>query len=213
MPRVLTVNSESPETEIINRAIKVIQAGGLIVFPTDTIYGLGANALNPQSVLKVYKAKKRQLDRALPLIVSGLEMAEILAFVTKKAKKLIQVFWPGALTIILKKKPIVPSIVAGGKLSIGIRAPNHSVPLMICKRLGLPLTGTSANKHGGQNPVVVKEVLNQLKEGIDLVLDGGRAKTGIGSTVINLTRNPPLILREGSIIKETIEKTIGCVDN
>jgi len=213
MPIVLSVNSESPDIEAINRAVKVIQAGGVIVYPTDTVYGLGANALNPLSVLKVYKAKNRQLDRALPLIVTGLKMAELLAVVTQKARKLIQVFWPGALTIILKKKPLVPPIVAGGKSSIGIRAANHSVPLMICKRLGLPLTATSANKHGGQNPIDVKDVLIQLQEGIDLVLDGGRTKIGIGSTVIDLTRNPPLILREGSIIKEAIEQTIGCVDN
>jgi len=209
---VLNVNSENPESETIEIAVKIIKNGGLIVYPTDTIYGLGANALNLKSVVKVFIAKNRPLDQALPLIVSGLEMAEELAFITEKANKLISFFWPGALTIILEKKPIVPSIVTGDKFNIGLRSPNHAVPLMISKVSGLPLTATSANKHGGADPIEVNDILNQLGEHVDMILDGGKTEIGTSSTVIDLTRSPPLIIRKGPIKKENIERVIGTVE-
>lgn len=209
---MLVVDSKKPKRKIIDKAVKIIKAGGLIVYPTDTVYGLGTNALNSQAVLRVFDVKNRPLDQALPLIVSGLEMAEELASVTEEAKRLAQAFWPGALTIILKKKPVVPSVVTGGKLGVGLRAPNHAVPTIITKMSGLPLTATSANKHGGVNPIDVREVLNQLEEGIDLILDGGRTKVGISSTVIDLSRIPPLIVRKGPVTKEMIEGVIGHVE-
>lgn len=212
MPQVLIVDSKKPERKIIDKAVKIIKAGGLIVYPTDTVYGLGTNALNSQAVLRVFDVKNRPLDQALPLIVSGLEMAEELASVTEEAKRLAQAFWPGALTIILEKKPVVPSVVIGRKLGVGLRAPNHVVPTIITRMSGLPLTATSANRHGGANPIDVREVLNQLGEGIDLILDGGRTKVGISSTVIDLTRIPPLIVRKGPVTKEMIEGVIGHVE-
>lgn len=212
MVQVLIVNSKKPGKEVIDRAVKVIEAGGLIVYPTDTVYGLGTNALNPQAVFKVFEVKNRPLDQALPTIVSGLEMAEELAYVTEEARKLIQAFWPGALTIILKKKPVVPSVVTGGKFGVGLRAPNHAVPLTITRMSGLPLIATSANKHSGANPVKVRDVLNQLGEEVDLILDGGRTEIGVASTIIDMTRTPPLIVRKGPVTREMIEGVIGQIE-
>lgn len=209
---MLIINPKKPEIAEIKTAVKVIQSGGLIAYPTDTLYGLGTNALNPSSVLKVFEAKKRPLDQALPLIVSGLEMANELAFVTDDAKRLIKAFWPGALTIILKRKSTVPSVATGGRLGVGLRAPNHPVPLAIARISGLPLVATSANRHGGANSVDVSDVLNQLGGCIDLILDGGRTKIGIASTIIDLTRAPPLIVRKGPITKEMVEEIIGYVE-
>lgn len=139
-------------------------------------------------------------------------MAEELAFITKKAKRLISFFWPGALTIILEKKPTVPSIVTGDKFTVGLRSPNHTVPLIISRISGLPLTATSANKHGGVDPTEVKDVLNQLGEYIDIIIDGGKTGISVSSTVIDLTRSPPLILRKGPITKENIEGVIGPIE-
>ena len=213
MSKILFVNKKTPDKEVIQKAINVIKSGGVIVYPTDTLYGLGANALDSSAILRVFKIKNRPLTQALPVIVSDLDMAKKLTFITQEAEQLMKIFWPGPLTIILEKKPIVPQIITGGKEGIGLRIPKHVLPLAISKISGLPLIATSANKHGGLSPVEISDVLYQFKEGIDLFIDGGKSEIGFGSTVIDLTRRPPMLLREGSITKENIESIIGSVEN
>lgn len=213
MSRILTVNAKNPEKIAIEKAITVIKAGGVIVYPTDTLYGLGANALDSKAVLKVFEVKNRPLSQALPVIVSGIEMANELAFITEAAERLIKAFWPGSLTIILKRRPLVPLEVTGGSNGIGLRAPNHVVPLTISRMSGLPLTATSANKHGGSDPVKMSDALNQLTEGVDLFLDGGTAELGVSSTVLDLTGQHPIIVRKGPIRREDMEPIIGHLEN
>lgn len=211
MPRILKVDPQNPDPNAISTAVQTVRQGGIFVYPTDTIYGLGADALNPQAVLKVFKVKGRPLDQALPLAVADLEMAKKLAFITEKARRLIENFWPGALTIVLKRRLVVPSEVTAGRVGVGLRAPNHLVPLSIIRESNLPLVTTSANKHGKPSPTTAEDAIKQIGEEVDLIIDAGGAEIRVGSTVIDLTKKPPVILRRGPISKESIEAVIGFV--
>ena len=206
MVKVLKVDPVKPDPKIISTAARAIKEGLVIVYPTETVYGIGTNALDPKSVLKIFRIKERPLNKALPIAVSGPKMAEKLAFVTEEARKLVREFWPGPLTIILKKKSSVPIEVTGGGENVGLRAPGHAIPLSIMKITGLPLIATSANKHNQPNPETVDEALAQIGE-VDLVLDAGKVK-GVPSTVIDLTKRPPVIIRDGPIPRTRIEKIL-----
>jgi len=211
MGKVLRVNPEKPESKVIREAVDIIRSGGVVIYPTDTVYGLGVDALNPEAVLRIFKIKNRFPNQPLPVAVSGLEMADRLAFIDEAAGKLMKAFWPGALTLVLVRKRLVPSMVVGGGASVGLRMPNHAVPLRIIQMSGLPLVATSANKHGAQNPLEAAEALRQIGDEVDLLLDGGRAG-GQPSTILDLTRKPPLIVRHGPVTREMIEKVIGRVE-
>lgn len=208
---VLKVDSKSPDPKVVSLAVKVVKEGGIIVYPTDTVYGVGGNALDPGAVLRVFKVKERSLGQAVPVAVSSVKMAEELAIVNSRARKLMDRFWPGALTLILKRKSIVPLEVTGGREGVGLRMPNHKVPLAIMQGSGLPLVATSANKHGKQNPTTADEAVKQVGDEVDLVLDAGRSGMKISSTVIDLTRRTPVILRRGPIPQESIELVVGTV--
>jgi L-threonylcarbamoyladenylate synthase len=209
--RVLIVDSISPSFEVISDAVEVLKRGEVIIYPTDTVYGVGVNALDPRAVTKIFKIKERPLNQALPVAISGLDMAKKFAIITKKAEKLMEAFWPGALTIILRRKPEIPEVVTGDRSKVGLRAPNHIVPLSITKTLNLPIIATSANKHGNVDPVDADEALNQLGDEVDLIIDGGRV-SGKPSTVIDMLRKPPLIVRRGTITEAMIEEIIGRVE-
>jgi len=206
---LLKVNPEKPDQKTVDLAAGVIKEGGIIIYPTDTVYGIGTNVLRPQSVLKVFEIKSRPLTEPMPVAVSGLDMANELAFIPENARKLIGSFWPGALTVILRKKPTVPFEATGGGNYVGLRAPNHAVPLAIIKRSGLPLIATSANKHGGPSPVTAGEALKQVGEKVDLCLDAGRTEIQRPSTVLDLTKSPPVILRIGIVSVGAIQKIFG----
>ncbi len=208
---VLVVDPKNPSVSAISRALKIIRTGGLIVYPTDTVYGLGANALNVQAVLRVFEVKRRPLDQPLPVAVSGSRMSEELAYLNEKARRLMEVFWPGALTIVLERKTKIPSVVTGGKAGVGLRAPDNEVPLSIMRLSNLPLITTSANKHGAPPCVDARGVVGQLDGEVDLIIDGGRGRTE-ASTIIDLLREPPVILRRGPVSRESIEGVIGFVE-
>ena len=210
MSKILYVDPLKPETNLIKQAVEVLRRSGILVYPTDTVCGLGGDALNPGVVRQVFKIKGRALDQPLPVAVSGLVMAKKLAFIDEKANQLTHTFWPGALTIVVKKRSRVPSIVVSGGTSVGLRMPNHAVPLMLLELSGCPLIATSANLHGKPTPLDAGEALKQLGEGIDLVLDGGRVQ-GQSSTIIDLTTTPPSMIRNGPVTREMIQKIIGYV--
>lgn len=209
MPKIVRVNPEEPDPKTIELAAKIIKEGGTIIYPTDTVYGIGTNALKPQSILKIFKIKRRPLNEALPIAVLGLDMADELAFISEKARELTGRFWPGALTVILRKKPTVPREATGGGKYVGLRAPNHPVPIAIIEKAGLPLVATSANKHGESSPVTAGEALRQVGENVDLCLDAGRTEIQRPSTVLDLTKSPPVILRIGPISVGAIKKVLG----
>lgn len=208
MSTVLKVNPNQPSPHTITQAVDILGAGGLIAYPTDTVYGLGANALNPHAVRKIFAAKQRPWDQPLPVAVSGRRMAADVAYVDERAARLIDQFWPGALTLVLPKKPRLPPVVMGGHAGVGVRAPNHPVPLTLLASTQEPLTATSANKHGSPPCVDAQGVLHHFDGEIDLILDGGTCNATV-STVLDLTAEPPRLLRQGSITRKQIEAALG----
>lgn len=183
-------------------AAKVVAGGGLISFPTDTVYGLGCDPLNEPAVEKVIKAKGER-TKAMPVLVLDLESARRLAEISDVGKKLAAKFWPGPLTIVQQAREIIPTNLAP-QGTVGLRSPNHALCLELLRLCSGHLVGTSANRTGGAPAVSAEEVLKTFSGSVDLVLDGGKSPLGIASTVVDLTKNRPLIVREGPISKEEI---------
>lgn len=189
----------------IKRAAQIIKSGGVVVYPTDTLYGMGCNALSVRAVKKVFKAKQRRADKPLPIAVDSVRMMKKYAVVDSKAEALARKFLPGALTIVLKKKKL-PNILTAGSDTVGVRIPANEVALKLIKRAGVPITATSANVSEEIPPVSADEVLDF--KGIDLILDAGKLGARAPSTVLDLTGRPK-ILRKGKIKKDEIERVIG----
>ena len=212
MSAVLKVNPDKPSSHAISRAVKVIKAGGVIAYPTDTVYGLGSDALNPHAVRKIFAVKQRPWDQPLPVAVSGRRMAADVAYVDERTARVIDQFWPGALTFVLPKKPHLPPEVTGGHTGVGVRAPNPPIPLALIASVQGPLTATSANKHGSPPCVDAQGVIRQFDGEIDLILDGGICNATV-STVLDLTEETPRLLRQGSVPRKRIEAALGVVED
>ena len=193
-----------PTSENLLRAAEMIKIGELVTFPTETVYGLGADGLNIEACRKIFIAKGRPSDKPLSLHVASLEMAERIAKITAQAEKLFAKFLPGALTIILSKNKIVPDFVTSGKSSVGIRFPANDVALKLIRLAGVPIAAPSANLSGKTPPKTAQEVFDNLSGKIPLILDGGQCEFGISSTIIDLTSAEPKILRHGAISEEKI---------
>ena len=194
----------------ICRAIETLKERGIVAFPTDTVYGLGASSLDDEAVAKVYRAKGRPRHLALPLLLGSVsQIATVATDVPETAWILARQLLPGALTIILHKATTVSSLVSGGTDKIAVRVPNHPVPVAIVQGLGAPITGTSANRSGRPSPTTAQEVHRQLGDRVDLIIDGGRCPGGSDSTVVDLTEDPPRMLRQGAISREEIERVCG----
>ena len=184
----------------IRQAVAVLRSGGLVVFPTDTVYGVGALATLPQAVASLYVAKDRPRDKAIPLLVPSLEvLSTVVTTVPDAARLLAERFWPGALTVVLHRAPSVPDEVTAGGETVAVRVPDHAVTRSLLDALGAPLAATSANLSGQGAPDTAAGALAQLEGRVDLILDGGRCPGGVASTVVDLTRDPPVVLREGGI--------------
>ncbi len=206
---VLKINQKKPEKDKIMKAAQILKMGGLVAFPTDTVYGLGADATNSTAVEKIYKVKKRPLTKALPILIGGKnDLTKYIFGVSKKTKKIVNKFWPGPLTIILKKKKIISNVVTAGKNSVGIRVPENSVALALIRALGRPLATTSANISDKPSPATASVAKKYLNNKIDLILDGGKTKLGVESTVLDCTTSPPTLLRPGPIPPEEIKKIL-----
>ncbi|MBS7659169.1 MAG: L-threonylcarbamoyladenylate synthase [Candidatus Bathyarchaeia archaeon] len=209
---VLKVDPKAPNPEIIRLAADIIRNGGLVAFPTETVYGLGADALNPKAVLEVFKAKNRPLDN--PPIVHVADIADVHRLakdVPAKAVKLMERFWPGPLTLILKRSEIVPSITVSGLGTIAIRMPKHEVALALIRESGCPIAAPSANMAGRPSPTTAEHVLEDLGGRIDAILDAGPTQVGVESTVLDLTVEPPQILRPGGVPYEDLKEFLGDV--
>jgi len=202
--------SEPDGEEGIKKALEVLKKGGLVIYPTDTLYGLGCNALDESAVERVFMAKKRLASNPLPIAVNGIEMMKQYAELLDTAEKLVKAFLPGALTVVLKKKNL-PDVLTGGLPEVGIRIPKSDIALRLVELLGVPITATSANVSGNASPVSAEEAALQIREA-DIVLDGGRLEKRVPSTVIDLTEKPK-ILREGAIKRRDLEEVIGEVES
>ena len=193
-----------PTQENLLRAAELIKRGELVAFPTETVYGLGADGLNVEACRKIFSAKGRPSDKPLSLHVANLEMVERVAKISAAAEKLFAAFCPGALTIILPKNKIVPDFVTGGRSSVGIRFPANDVALSLIKFAGVPIAAPSANLSGKTPPKTAQEVFENLSGRVEIILDGGQCAFGISSTIIDLTTAEPKILRHGAIPAEKI---------
>lgn len=191
-------------TENLILAAEIIKSGEIVAFPTETVYGLGADGLNIAACKKIFAAKGRPSDKPLSLHVASLEMASTIAKIDSRAEKLFEAFCPGALTIILPKNKIVPDFVTGGLSSVGIRFPANDVALSLIKLSGCPIAAPSANLSGKIPPKTAQEVFDNLSGRVEVILDGGACKFGISSTIIDLTASEPKILRHGAISAEKI---------
>lgn len=196
----------------VKQASNYIKKDELVAFPTETVYGLGANAFSGDAVAKIFKAKGRPQDNPLIVHVDSIEMASKLAYINDDARKILEEFWPGPFTAVLKKKDIVPAGVTAGLDSVGIRMPSSDAMLEVIKRTRCPIAAPSANKSGSPSPTEAYHVENDLVGRLPLILDGGSCKYGVESTVCDLTTHIPLVLRPGAITVEQIKELTGSVE-
>jgi len=193
----------------IEEAARIIKAGGIIIYPTETVYGLGADISNRIAILKVYGAKRRSLDNPLSVAVKDLDQADELVYTNSYARKLYKAFLPGPLTMILKKKAILPKELTAGLDKIGIRIPDHPVALKLIELAG-PITATSANVSGQPGPKTAHDAKKQLGGRVNFILDVGECKIGEPSTVVDISTDGKFeILREGLISREEIESALS----
>lgn len=193
-------------------AVRVLQAGGIVAMPTDTVYGIGVDLAAPDALPRLFAAKDRPLDRAIVLLVADLEQAETVGVFEPHARILARRFWPGGLTLVVRQAPksALPAVLTAGSSTIGLRMPDHACPRELARALG-PLPVTSANLSGAPDARDAAAVLAQLGERIDLVLDGGPARAGVPSTVVDCSGNPPRVLRAGAIAPSAVEAALDRV--
>ncbi len=205
MPEVLEIDPRGPEPPLIARAATILKTGGVIAFPTETFYGLAADAANEDAVSKIFRIKGRGFGNPIALIIgSDRHLPGLVQEIPGAARILMRAFWPGPLTLVFKASPkVIPRLTAGtGR--IGIRVSSHPIAASLAEALDGPITATSANRSGAAENVSAREVLQCLGEDPDAVIDGGPAPGGRGSTFLDVTADPPVVLREGAVSKERI---------
>jgi L-threonylcarbamoyladenylate synthase len=195
---------------VVSEAARLLLAGELVAYPTDTVYGLGALASDDNAVRRLFAAKARPPSKALPLLIADSLAAMEVADVSPLANRLMAQFWPGALTIVMRKHERFHSLALAKEDTVALRVPDHSLVRNIIRGVGGPITGTSANRSGGRSPVSAAEVAFQMGELVSLVIDGGPARGGMESTVLDISQQDGVkILRQGAVGKEEIEQVIG----
>lgn len=201
---------ENVNDEKLKEIAKAIKNGEIVVFPTETVYGIGTNALNEKAIKKLYEVKKRDLKKPISLLVSNIEMVErFTRDITDIEYKIMKEFFPGPLTIILKKKDIVPNIVTANGNTVGIRMPEGEIVQKLLKYSNVPIATPSANISGKKTGTDIKQIQKDFGENVDYYIDGGKCKFGISSTIVKVINGEIHILREGSIKKKYIERVIG----
>jgi L-threonylcarbamoyladenylate synthase len=210
--KLITVAANRPEEDIIAEAAETLRRGEIVAFPTETVYGLGADVVNESAVRKVFEAKGRPPANPLIVHIDGLERVEQLATeFPPKAIKLAEAYWPGPLTLVLKKQKHVSSLVTAGLQTVALRVPAHAVPQRLVAVLGRGIVGPSANTSGKPSPTLAEHVYFDLNGKIEMILDAGPTRLGLESTVVDCTTDPPTILRPGSLTQDRIEEIIGNV--
>jgi L-threonylcarbamoyladenylate synthase len=207
---VYKVNPEKPEAQAVREAAVLIRSGGLVAFPTETVYGLGADAMNADAVLAMFNAKKRPLDNPPIVHVAEAEGVYNLAEeVSPKAELLMKQFWPGPLTLVFKKYTSVPEVTTAGLDTVAVRVPQNKIALALIKTSSTPIAAPSANLAGKPSPTTAQHVLDDLNGRIDAILDGGPTRIGVESTVLDVSVNPPMLLRPGGTPLEALQKAVG----
>jgi L-threonylcarbamoyladenylate synthase len=209
---IYKIDPDQIDQEAIKRAASALRAGKLVIFPTETVYGLAASAFDAGAAAKVFAAKRRMLTEALPVqIGERRDIKKVARSVPSAGQKLVERFFPGPITLIVEKNAGIPEIVTANGPNIGVRMPRHKVALQLIWELGCPIIATSANISGGVAPTTAADAVAQIGESVEVVLDAGPCELGEASTVIDVTVEPPKVLRAGSLAIEEIEKVVGKV--
>lgn len=209
---LLKVDSQQPDLKQVQTAAIIIRKGGLVAFPTETVYGLGADALNRKAILALFKAKKRPLDNPPIVHVENINDVHTLTKqVPPEADTLMKKFWPGPLTLVFKRSKAVPDVTVAGLDTVAIRMPNHPVALALIKESGCPIAAPSANLAGKPSPTSAEHVFADLNERIDAILDAGPTRIGVESTVLDLSAEPAMVLRPGGTSLEALKSVLGDV--
>ncbi len=207
--RIYKVDPEKPSDDVIEECIEILKRGGLVVFPTETVYGLGAYTFNPKAVLKIFEVKRRPPTNPLIVHISELEqLNEIVAEIPDVVFELAEKFWPGPLTLVLKKNPKVPDVVTAKLDTVAVRMPAHPVALKLAR---IPIVAPSANIAGKPSPTTAEHVIKDLYGKVDAIIDAGETPYGVESTIIDLTKKPPVLIRPGALPVEKIEEILGSI--
>lgn len=211
--QIIQVDEQHMQAEAVQRAGDIIKAGGLVAFPTETVYGLGGDALNPDSSRKIYAAKGRPSDNPLIVHIYRIEDLSLVAEeIPEAAMRLAEKFWPGPLTMIFKKTEAVPYETTGGLDTVAVRMPSHPVAAAFIRAAGGFVAAPSANRSGRPSPTSAKYVIEDMRERIDMIIDGGDVEIGLESTIVDMTEEEPVILRPGYITKEMLEEVLQSVE-
>ena len=198
------------EAESIHLAGTIIKTGGLVAFPTETVYGLGCDAMNPEAAAKIFEAKQRpQFDPLIVHIADREQLGRVATSLPATAQKLMEEFWPGPLTLVVPKQPAIPDLVTAGLSTVAVRMPSHPVARDLIQSAGTPIAAPSANPFGYVSPTTARHVADGLGNSVDLILDGGPCQIGVESTVVSLVGPQPELLRPGSITGEQLIAVIG----
>lgn len=209
---VVAVDASAPDPGAVARAAEILRSGGLVAFPTETVYGLGANALDAAAVRRIFAAKGRPPEDPLIVHLAAAEdLDRVARDVPELARELARRLWPGPLTLVLPKRPEIPPEVTAGLPTVAVRVPAHPVAQALIGAAGIPVAAPSANRFGRASPTCAQHVLDDLDGRVDLVLDAGPTSVGVESTVLDLTRGIPTILRPGGVPRERIEEIAGSV--
>lgn len=207
--KIIKVDENNIDKELIKEGAEIIEKGGLVAFPTETVYGLGAKGLDEEAVKKVFAAKGRPQDNPLILHVSNPEeIGELVEEIPDMARLCMERFWPGPLTILFRKSPKVPNIITGGLDTVAIRMPQHNIALELIKLAKTPIAAPSANISGKPSPTSAKHVVEDLMGKVDMIIDGGNTGIGLESTVLDLSGDIPMILRPGGVTLEELRQII-----
>lgn len=201
------------EKESLIKAAEILKNGGLVAFPTETVYGLGGDGLNPEAAEKIYNAKGRPADNPLIIHIGDKkDLDKLTKEIPEMGRKLVEAFWPGPLTLIFYKSEIIPYSTTGGLETVAIRMPNHPIALELLKESGVKIAAPSANTSGKPSPTKASHVIEDLAGKIDMIIDGGEVEIGLESTIVDVTGDNPVILRPGFITKEMLEQVVGLVE-
>ncbi|NPA26574.1 MAG: threonylcarbamoyl-AMP synthase [Chloroflexi bacterium] len=210
MPQVFAVDPQHPAPGTIARAAQILRAGGLVAFPTETVYGLGANALDEAAVARIFAAKERPAyDPLIVHLARPEDVDQVAGEVPEVARRLWAHFAPGPLTLILPKHPRVPTNVTAGRDTVAVRIPSHPVARALIQAAGVPVAAPSANRFGHVSPTTAQHVLADLGDAVDVVLDAGPTPVGVESTILDVTQDPPVLLRPGGVPVEALEAVLG----
>jgi L-threonylcarbamoyladenylate synthase len=203
--RILKTDPQDKLETVIKDAAQVILSGGVVALPTESFYGLAVHALNETALERLFAVKQRREDNpVLVLIASKDSLDSYVRKVSDRARKLVERFWPGGLTLVFYAKPILPELLTAGTGKIGVRLSSHPIPRELARAVGAPITGTSANRSGQPSCSTAEEVMEAVGEDIELILDGGRTTGGKGSSVLDVTVDPPVVLRDGIVSRDEL---------